>query len=68
LLPYLSLLADLSQQRDTTETLAAVQQAFIDRNRDKRLIDWRGIDGDGKRPAQWDFRREALLRTRRDSF
>ncbi len=65
LTPYLSLMADLSQGRDTTETLAEVERAFQTRNRDKRLIDWRSIDGDGKQPALWDFRRETLLRYKR---
>jgi len=62
LMPYLSLIADLSQNRDTKTVLAEVDQAFQARNRDKRLLDWRTIDGDGKKPVQWDFRRETLLR------
>ena len=62
LIPYLHLIADLSQSRDTKEALAEVDQAFQTRNGDKRLTDWCSIDGDGKRPVRWDFRRETLLR------
>lgn len=62
LMPYLSLIADLSNGRDTHAILEKVDLAFQTRNQDGRLTDWRAIDGDGKRPVRWDFRRETLLR------
>jgi hypothetical protein len=64
LVSYLSLISDLSHGRDSKASLAEVDSAFQARNRDKRLIDWRTIDGDGKRPVRWDFRCETLLRYR----
>jgi hypothetical protein len=62
LMPYLHFIADLSQGRDTRASLEEVDRAFQARNGDRRFIDWRSIDGDGKRPVRWDFRRETLLR------
>jgi hypothetical protein len=61
LMPYLHLISDMSYGRDKADALSEVERAFKARNQDKRLIDWRSIDGDGKRPVKWDFRRQALL-------
>jgi hypothetical protein len=60
-MPYLHLISDMSYGRDKADALSEVERAFKARNQDKRLIDWRSIDGDGKRPVKWDFRRQALL-------
>ena len=38
--------------------------SFARRNRDRRLRDWVGFDGDGERPVKWDFRLYALERAR----
>ena len=60
--PYLRLISALSKQSGVAIALSEVEQSFQRRNQDKRLLDWRTIDGDGKRPVRWDFRREALFR------
>lgn len=35
-------------------------RAFEAANRDKRVIDWIGLDGDGSKPANWNFRLYAI--------
>ena len=65
-MPYLALMSALSQAQDGGLACLAIDQSFNSRNRDKRLIDWEMIDGDGKHPVQWDFRRYTLLNCRLD--
>ncbi len=60
--PYLSLIADLTCNKDTSAIREEIARVFHDRNRDKRLRDWQMIDGDGKHPVQWDFRATSILR------
>lgn len=60
--PYLTLIADLTSSRDSSTSRREITDLFLKRNKDKRLTDWRIIDGDGKRPVQWDFRETSILR------
>ncbi|MBS0265092.1 MAG: hypothetical protein JSS02_24385 [Planctomycetes bacterium] len=60
--PYLNLIADLTNLRETSKSRQEIATAFQKRNRDKRLLDWRMIDGDGKHPVLWDFREASILR------
>jgi hypothetical protein len=60
--PYLRLVEDLTHFRDPTAVREEVRASFEQRNRDKRLIDWEGMDGDGKNPVQWDFREFTILK------
>ena len=60
--PYLRLIEDLTHFRDPTPARQEVRASFEKRNRDKRLIDWEGMDGDGKNPVQWDFREFTILK------
>jgi len=59
---YLNLIADLTQSRDPSATRTEIGELFAKRNRDKRLTDWKMIDGDGRHPVQWDFRETSILR------
>jgi hypothetical protein len=61
LIPYLYLIADLTNSRDASTTRAKIVELFAKRNRDKRL---RGklIDGDGHNPVRWDFRETSILK------
>lgn len=52
--------------KDVTEgqqLVESIRTSFLKWNKDKRAIDWKGLDGDGKDPTQWDFRLSALMRT-----
>lgn len=60
--PYLNLIADLTSGRPTEASRADIAESFAQRNRDKRLIDWNMIDGDGKHPVRWDFREVSILK------
>ncbi len=60
--PHLKLIADLTNGRPVAGSRAEIAESFKERNRDKRLIDWRIIDGDGKHPVRWDFREASILR------
>jgi len=60
--PYLTLIADLTSSRDSSTSRREIKDTFLKRNGDKRLLDWRMIDGDGNRPVQWDFRECSILR------
>jgi hypothetical protein len=33
-----------------------IEASFQLRNKDRRYIDWVGLDGDGEKPVNWDFR------------
>ena len=60
--PYLDLVADLTHGRDPAATLVRVDDAFERRSRDRRLADDAHlIEGTGRDPVRWDFRRSALL-------
>lgn len=60
--PYLDLVADLTHGRAPDGSLARVDDAFRRRNADRRLSsDAHGIEGSGRDPVHWDFRRAALL-------
>ena len=58
---YLDLVAALLTDTGVTEARAEVRSSFIQRNRDKRLIDWQLLDGDGRHPVRWDFRYESIM-------
>ena len=62
-MPYVSLMAAIVDGTDTSDNIAAIDDSFAKRNRDKRLTDWEMIDGDGNAPVQWDFRKATLLGT-----
>jgi hypothetical protein len=59
--PYLFLISDLTHGRDSSSSRDEIAKMFAQRNRDKRLTDWRMIDGDGKHPVQWDFRETSIM-------
>jgi len=60
-MPYLNLIADLTSDRDPTNSREEIAEVFARRNCDKRLVDWEMIDGDGRYPVQWDFRVTSIL-------
>jgi hypothetical protein len=60
--PYLDLVAALTAGRDPAPELAAGAVSFEERNRDKRLLDWKMQDGDGRSPVKWDFRAPSILK------
>ena len=60
--PYLKLVADLTNGRPITTSRDEVAQSFKTRNRDNRMTDWELLDGDGKHPVRWDFREASILR------
>ena len=60
--PYLNLIATLTLNHELTDARKEIAESFVKRNRDKRLTDWEMIDGDGKRPVQWDFRETSILK------
>ena len=62
-MPYVSLMAAIVNGVDTSDAIAAIDESFARRNRDKRLTDWEMVDGDGNAPVQWDFRKATLLGT-----
>lgn len=59
--PYLDLVAALTAGRDPAPELAACTASFARRNLDKRLVDWKRHDGDGRVPVRWDFRAPSIL-------
>jgi hypothetical protein len=59
--PYLKLIADITNKRDAIATRAEVHELFQKRNQDKRLLDWSMLDGDGKMPVRWDFREASIM-------
>jgi len=40
--------------------ISEIEDAFEKVNRDKRLTDWLGVDGDGQQPVAWNFRLESV--------
>ena len=48
-LPYINYM-----DHPTAENMAAMATSFAKRNQDGRYTDWVGLDGDGKKPVQWD--------------
>jgi hypothetical protein len=59
--PYLKLVADLTNGRSIVGSQDEIAKSFAKRNRDKRLTDWEMIDGDGKHPVRWDYREASIL-------
>ena len=59
--PYLKLVAALTNGRLIATSRQEIAEAFQKRNGDKRLIDWQMIDGDEKHPVRWDFREASIL-------
>lgn len=57
---YLQLMADICTGNDLSSAITVVDQSFLQRNCDKRLIG-DGLDGDGTFPVKWDFRKHSLL-------
>jgi hypothetical protein len=55
---YAPYVAYLRAQNRAEQELAKrdIQVSFLARNRDKRLVDWHGLDGDGTKPVRWNFR------------
>ena len=49
--PYLKLIECLTQEQNPQKVISEIRSMFLRRNSDKRLVDWKGIDGDGRRPA-----------------
>ena len=62
-MPYISLMAAMVNGTDTSDSIAAIDESFNKRNRDKRLTDWEMIDGDGSAPVRWDFRKATITGT-----
>lgn len=60
-LPYLTLVSDLVHKRDMKATRERLDGLFAERNKDRRLTDWKGHDGDGNQPVCWDFRKVSIL-------
>jgi hypothetical protein len=59
--PNLALAEALSTGAETGPAIAAVDTAFAKRQRDKRMFDPGGHDGDGQVPVLWNVRKVALL-------
>lgn len=60
---YLQLIQYATNSSDLTIAIADVDAAFVRRNGDKKSKDDAyEIEGSGKHPVQWDFRRDGLLR------
>lgn len=57
---YLHLMADICAAKDLITACKQVDESFVRRNQDKRLIS-DGLDGDGTFPVKWDFRKHSLL-------
>jgi hypothetical protein len=57
---YLQLMGDICTGHDLSSAITAVDQSFLQRNRDKRLTN-EGLDGDGTFPVKWDFRKHSFL-------
>ena len=59
--PNLALAEALSTGAEIGPAIAAVDAAFAKRQRDKRMFDPGGHDGDGHVPVLWNVRKVALL-------
>jgi hypothetical protein len=58
-LPYVQYMTTADAQ-ELDAARFAVAESFEARNRDRKFADWIGLDGDGERPARWDFRLFAI--------
>jgi hypothetical protein len=58
---YLKLIQELTHRRQTGPVLEEATALFNRRNRDKRLHDHAMLDGDGRSPVAWDFRRASIM-------
>lgn len=65
-LPYIELMSLLNQGMSVEEKRAELAALFVKRNADKRFVnaDAHQVEGNALRKANWDFRLEAILRTR----
>ncbi len=60
---YLHLIESASKKQDISSSVAAVDDAFLRRNSDKKIKDdAHEIEGAGAHPTTWDFRRDGLLK------
>lgn len=59
--PNLALAEALSTGAETGPAIATVDAAFAKRQRDKRMFDPSGHDGEGQVPVLWNVRKVALL-------
>lgn len=53
--PYIAYMCAADPQ-EADDARVAIAEGFEARNRDRRLKDWLGLDGDGERPVRWDSR------------
>jgi hypothetical protein len=58
----MQLAAALINGGNRTPFVAAAHTEFERINRDKRITDWLGVDGDGNAPVKWNLRVTSLLR------
>jgi hypothetical protein len=58
-LPYIRYMGATNPQ-EVEDAKIAIAESFETRNRDRRLRDWIGLDGDGEKPVHWDFRFYAI--------
>jgi hypothetical protein len=58
---YLGLIQAATHGAPLEPTLAAIDESFAARNADHRLRDSYDVEGTGRQPAKWDFRKESLL-------
>ena len=64
-LPYLKLFHAIVEGDQLQKVITEVDAAFEKRNKDKRTNDDDyGIDGTGKKPVCWDFRKESIIRVK----
>ena len=61
LLPHITLAGALSTQGDVEGATREVDAAFAKRQKDKRITDNGGVEGDGNSPVLWNLRKAALL-------
>jgi len=53
--PYIAYMSTVNQEVREAARLD-MARSFIQRNADRRFKDWYGLDGDGEKPVNWDFR------------
>lgn len=59
--PYVQLMC-ASDATERANASSAIAVEFKKWNKDKRAINWVGLDGDGMNPVQWDFRHTSLMK------
>ena len=60
-LPYIQLMERFTKSEDISDIVIEIDESFEKRNRDKRLEDYPGFDGDGRAPVKWDLRKHTIL-------